>query len=84
MNEELYLLWSTQGWGVFDSVTCPDTGGPGGIPNWCYMKYEVPKEQSKAVFRRLLDVRADLVERSVVPTKERYKEIFPELSDLME
>jgi len=81
MNEEIYLLWSPQGWGVFNIGTCPD---PHGLPSYWYKKYEVPRDREMDVFERLLEVRDRLEGERIQPSQENYHSIFPDLSKLLE
>lgn len=77
---ELYLLWSPQGWGVFNEVTCPD---PYGLPKYWYRKYEIPRVKNKVVFDRLVDVRDQLVKENIIPNEENYDRIFPDISTIL-
>jgi hypothetical protein len=77
---ELYLLWSPQGWGVFNSCTCPD---PYDFPYYWYRKYEVLVENERAIFERLVAKKDELVKNDVIPSKENYSENFPEISNLV-
>lgn len=81
MNIELYLLWSTQGWGVYGKTTCPDPHDV--IPDYCYRKYEVPSDKESIAFQRLLEVKSSLVERNITPDRQNQNEIFPTIEDLI-
>ena len=80
MDTELYLLWSPQRWGVFSQSTCPD---PVALPPHWYKKYVVPEEKRQTAFNRLMGVKDKLEADGIVPTKEIYKEIFPDISSLL-
>lgn len=76
MGREIYLLWSPQGWGVFDECSCPD---PENLPNYWYRQYEVPEECWSITFKELLKRRDELVKQDVIPTRENYSEIFRDI-----
>jgi len=81
MDYDLYLLWvPNEGWGVFNACSCPD---PGAFPNWMYRKYTILMEQHDKVFGRLREIKERLDVNQIVPTKDKEKDIFPELSDLL-
>ncbi len=81
MNYELYLLWSPQGWGVFNEGTCPD---PHGFPNYWYKKYEIPVEKLEIARKKLMEQQRKLVEDKTLPTRDNYLSIFPDLSDILD
>jgi len=80
MEKELYLLWSPQGWGVFDSCSCPD---PFGFPDYCYRMYIVDEKDEEKVFGALMKRQEELAVGNILPTRDTQEEIFPELSDIL-
>lgn len=87
MNETLTLLWDGRNWGVYDRNTLPSHRGKDGkealFPEHFYREYDVELEDSRVVFRKLLEVRARLAEEKVIPSKHNMDEIFPSLDDLL-
>jgi hypothetical protein len=81
MNKDLYLLWApNQGWGVFNSSSCPD---PEAFPDWMYKKYTIPGEKYDKLFEKLIELKERLCIEKIIPAKVKEKDIFPELSDLL-
>jgi hypothetical protein len=81
MNHDLYLLCvPKEGWGVFDAYSCPN---PEAFPNWTYEKYTIPTEQYDKVFERLIKIKEKLETQQIIPTKDKKRNIFPELSNLL-
>jgi len=80
ITSELYLLWSPQGWGVFSEGTCPD---PHGLPQYWFKKYEIPFDNDKTIFDRLVNIKDQLVREGIVPDEENYSRIFPDISDIL-
>ena len=81
MTKELYLFWIPDGWAVFSELTCPD---PHGLPAYWYKKYDVTTEQAPDVFEKLLEVQQRLRKGNVIPSRENYDQIFPNIDDLLE
>ncbi len=79
MIEEIYLLWSPDGWGVYGKCQCPD---PGAFPKYWYRKYEIPVEKSEVAFRKLLEIKIKLAMDGTIPTKDNYEKIFPDMSEI--
>lgn len=80
MEKELYLLWSPQGWGVFDACNCPD---PFGMPDYWYRKYVVDEKDEEKAFKALMKRQEELAKDKIIPTKDNRERIFPELSDIL-
>ncbi len=80
MEETYYLLWNPDGWGVYNVCTCPD---PGAFPNFWYRKYQVDKERVSELFKKLMKIKERLVSKNILPSRENYNKIFPELEELL-
>ena len=80
MQKELYLLWTTDGWGVFDETTCPDTGA---FPEHWYKKYAIPPDKSDIVLKILLERRDYLASSRILPTRSNRRDIFPDVSEIL-
>lgn len=80
-TRELYLLWSPQGWGIFNEVNCPDSHG---LPQYWFKKYEVPCDEEREVFNKLMDAMVQLVKKNIIPDEENYSRIFPDISNILE
>lgn len=81
IQEELYLMWIPNSWSVFTYSTCPD---PVALPDYFYKKYEFPSQYFDDVFDKLIEKKTDLVKKEIIPTKENYDDIFPDISDILE
>ncbi len=83
MERSLWLLWSPQGWGVFDMGTCPD---PGAFPKYWYRRYDFevssPFEDTHH-FATLNEFRKQYAAEGIIPTRENYDELFPDISDIL-
>jgi hypothetical protein len=80
MESNLSLLWTPQGWGVFDECSCPDTGA---FPSHWYRKYSVPEEKYEIALGRLMDIQERLDIGKIVPARDMEKTIFPDISVLL-
>jgi hypothetical protein len=80
MKQIYYLLWNSDAWGVYDKSACPD---PGAFPNFWYKKYQIKREKSSELFKKLMKIKERLVKEDITPSKENYNKIFPELEELL-
>jgi len=80
MEQIYYLLWNPDGWGVYNTCTCPD---PGAFPNFWYRKYQVDEERASKLFEKLIKIKERLVSENIIPSQEDYNKIFPELEELL-
>ena len=83
MKETLTLLYAYNAWGVYDRCTVPMYNKDDPFPEHFYRDYNVELENSREVFRKLLEVSARLAEMKVVPSRQNMDEIFPSLDDLL-
>ena len=80
MKEICYLLWNSDGWGVYSKSTCPD---PDAFPDYCYKKYEIDIEKYLELFEKLIKIKERLVSKNILPSRENYNKIFPKLEELL-
>jgi hypothetical protein len=82
MKRNLYLAWDGRAWGVYGEGTMPDPHGT--FPDYFYRKYIVPEDKEGEVFEKLKNIKEELIDKNIIPSKENQSEVFPELEDLLE
>jgi hypothetical protein len=83
-ERDIFLMWvpgHRYGWAVFDAYSCPN---PTNFPDWMYRRYTIPTDKWKEVFNKLKGIKEKLDTEGIIPTKNTQKNIFPELSDLLD
>lgn len=77
-----YLIYWLGGrksrWEAMTEINVPD---PRAFPAHGYKKYEAPREKYEKMFKKLFEIRDDMNNQKVLPSKE--KNVFPELTDIL-
>ncbi len=81
---EIGILYSLEGWSVFKRNHQREGKGiKGNPPEEFYRIYSVEQERIKKVWRALTARATFLEDQRIVPSKENYDKIFPDLTELI-
>ena len=82
--KEISLFYDGKAWAVF--IRSPERNGKrirGNPPETWYRIYQVEEKESRKVWHALGARVVNLNDQGIVPSKNNYRNIFPELSDLI-